>query len=235
MRRHGLTVLALVGLLLAAPHAWGQWPIGMRYQGPGGVVPGMGTNAGFGYGGGASPFVGVLAPPYMGGYGYGGYGGYDPNVAAVPSAAYFTYGRTSYTTESPSPLRVYGGARPPYGPMPAAMPLTALLKVQVPENAEIWLEGHKMRSVGAQRHYRSPPLDPAKDYVYEVRARWLVDGKAIEDVRHVAIRAGATLAVDFTHLDPLIPRPSLPPDAPKATDKNAESTAAPAGKDKPAR
>jgi uncharacterized protein (TIGR03000 family) len=238
MRRHSLMVLTLTILLAVVPYAWGQWPAGMRYQGlgtiPSAIATGAGTTAGFGYGG-YSPFVGVLAPPYMGGYGYGGYAGYDPTVASVPSAAYFTYGRTSYTTESPSPLRVYGGARPPYGPMPAALPLTALLKVQVPENAEIWLEGQKMRSIGAQRHYRSPPLDPAKDYVYEVRARWLVDGKPYEDVRHVAIRAGATIAVDFTHLDPLIPRPSLPPEMPKAADKNGDSGTPPASKDKPAR
>ena len=37
----------------------------------------------------------------------------------------------------------------------------------------------KMRSSGALRHYRSPPLDPSKGYLYEVRARWVFDGKPV--------------------------------------------------------
>jgi uncharacterized protein (TIGR03000 family) len=96
------------------------------------------------------------------------------------------------------------------------MPLTALLKVQVPLDAEVWLEGQKMRSTGSMRHFRSPPLNPTKEYGYEVRARWQYDGKPVDDVRHVAIHAGATVLVDFTHLDPLVPRPSAPSPPPSA-------------------
>jgi uncharacterized protein (TIGR03000 family) len=148
-------------------------------------------------------------------------------VASVPSAAYFTYGRTSYTTESPSPLPVYAPSAP-YSFLPPPLPLSALLKVQVALDAEVWLEGQKMRRPGPVRHYRTPPLDPTKGYEYEVRARWVNDGKPVEDIRRVAIRAGATVLVDFTHLDPLVPRPSLPAEPPKPPAKNSE---APAGED----
>lgn len=183
---------------------------GMPASAPGGA-------AGFGYGGGYYPYPAVIVP-YQGGYNYGGY---DPRVASVPSAAYFTYGNTTYTTESPSPLPVYP-PRAPFAPMPPPLPLTALLKVQVPLDAEVWLEGQKMRSVGTMRHYRSPPLDPTKEYAYEVRARWRSDGKAIDDVRHVAIRAGAIAIADFSHLDPLVPRPSAPSPPPAAAPDKTE-------------
>jgi uncharacterized protein (TIGR03000 family) len=213
---------------------FGQWPNGMGFRGPaygtsGALPPGV-IGGGYGQRGGYVPYVGVYMP-YAGGY-YNGYGGYDPNVASVPSAAYFTYGNTSYTTESPSPIPVYS-PRTPFAPMPPALPLTALLQVHVPADAEVWLEGQKMRSTCLRRHYRSPPLDPVKGYAYEVRARWQHDGKPIEDVRHVAIRAGATVLVDFTHVDPIIQRPSAPPEAPKPP-KGGEATPA-EGADKASR
>lgn len=204
----------LILLALSAPRLFGQAPLGMGFRGPG---PGMavprpqGSPAGFGYGGGSFPYPNLFMP-FPGGYGYGGY---DPIVASVGSAAYFTYGNTSYTTESPSPLPVYA-PRPPFVPLPPPLPITALLKVRVQPDAEVWLDGQKMRSTGAVRHYRTPPLDPTKEFAYEVRSRWWIKDTPTEEVRHVAIRAGATAIVDFTHLDPLVPRPTPPAPPPPA-------------------
>lgn len=222
-RRHfffGMAGLALLMSAFAAPVVLAQFPAALGLRGPGigiGAPSGPGTAGPYGYGG-FSPYAGVILP-YQGGYNYGGY---DPNVASVPSAAYFTYGNTSYTTESPSPLPAYV-PRPPFAALPPPLPLTALLQIQVPHDAEIWLDGQKMRSTGTRRHYRSPPLDPSKGYAYEVRARWRIEDKPVDDIRHIAIRAGATVLVDFTHLDPLVPRPSapaLPPPQPGATSAN---------------
>lgn len=209
----GRIALILTVFAVFSPPSFGQWPLGVGFRGGNGT----GNPIFSGYGG-YSPFVGVF--PYMGGMNSGGY---DPRVAAVPSAAYFTYGRTSYTTESPSPIPVYS-PQPAYVPLPPSLPLTALLQVQVPADAEVWLEGQKMRSTGLMRLYRSPPLDPAKGYVYEVHARWLIDGKPVEDVRRVAVRAGATLFVDFTHLDALAPHPlgSTKPPAKKSDTPSAD-------------
>jgi uncharacterized protein (TIGR03000 family) len=233
-----ITGLTLILLTVAVPNAFGQLPAigGIHGPGLGGMAPGMAGMAGMagrpgtGYGGmapgmpgmagapgagygGAYPYPGLIIPYYQGGYNYGGY---DPMVASVPSTAYLTLGNTSYTTESPSPIPVYA-PRPPFAQSPPPMPLTSLLQVQVPQGAEVWLEGQRMRSTGSMRHFRSPPLNPTKEYAYEVRARWQYDGKPVEDVRHIAIRAGATILVDFTHLDPLVPRPSATsPPSPKA-------------------
>ena len=213
-----LRIAASILILSAssAPRLFGQAPLGMGFRGPGPgmAVPRMqGSPAGFGFGGGSFPFPNLFMP-FPGGYGYG-YGGYDPIVASVPSAAYFTYGNTSYTTESPSPLPVYV-PRPPFVPMPPPLAMTALLKVRVLPDAEVWLDGQKMRSTGPMRHYRTPPLDPTKEFAYEVRTRWWIKDAPVEEVRHIAIRAGATALVDFTHLDPLVPRPTPPAPPPSA-------------------
>lgn len=220
--RLSTAVLVLVVFAVEVPRSQGQAPIGMGFRGPGvpsAAAPPMG--AGYGYSGatgGSGPFVGVLAP-YQNGYGNGS----AAAIASVPSAAYLNFGHTSYTTESPLPL--YVSPRMPYAPLPPSTPLTALLKVHVPLDAEVWLEGQKMRSVGALRHYRSPPLDPARGYVYEVRARWLFDGKPVEDVRHVAIRAGAVVPLDFTRLDPLVPRHAPPAKTPKPSPASSGDAA----------
>ena len=200
--------MLLVFFAAIGPRSWGQFPLGMGFRGPGVPSTGAAPQAAGGAYGGYSPYVGVLAP-YQNAYG----GMSAAAIASVPSAAYLNLGNITYTTESPLPI--YNGPRMPYALLPPPTPLTALLKVQVPLEAEVWLEGQKMRSTGRLRHYRSPPLDPAKGYVYEVYARWTFDGKPVEDVRHVAIRAGAIALVDFTHLDPLIPRPSQPKETPK--------------------
>lgn len=225
--------LPLLVLTFAVPNVFGQPAVMGRIRGaaPGAAVPlRPGPAAGMGYGGGYSPYPNVIIPYMMGGYGYGmggyGYGGYDPLVASVPSAAYLTLGNTTYTTESPSPLPVYV-PRPAFAPLPPPMPLTALLKVQVPLDAEIWLDGRKMRSTGPIRHYRTPPLSPIKEYAYEVRARWQFDDKPVEDVRHVIIRPGTTALVDFTHLDPLVPRPSTPPPPPPPSSSTPAAPAKP--------
>ena len=207
--RLSMAGLALVVFAAIVPCSRAQYPIGMGFRGPGVPSTAAAPQAGGGAYGGYSPYVGVFAP-YQNGNG----GMSAAAIASVPSTAYLNFGNTSYTTESPLPIY---DRRMPYAPLPPPTPLTALLKVQVPLDAEIWLEGQQMRSTGRLRHYRSPPLNPAKGYAYEVRARWTFDGKPVEDVRHVAIRAGGISLVDFTHLDPLVPRPSQPKDAPKPT------------------
>ena len=50
---------------------------------------------------------------------------------------------------------------------------------------------------GIQRTYKSPPLEPGKEYTYTVKARWMMDGKPVEQTREVNVRAGHTSQVNF--------------------------------------
>ena len=54
----------------------------------------------------------------------------------------------------------------------------------------VWFDGSPTRQGGTERKFASPPLEPGNAYNYEVRARWLVNGKPVEQTQAVGVRAG---------------------------------------------
>ncbi len=78
----------------------------------------------------------------------------------------------------------------------------ALLDIEAPADAEVWLEGKKTQQTGPVRKFVSPALTPDKDYEYEVYARWQEDGRERTETQNVTVRAGARVRVRF---------PSAPP------------------------
>jgi uncharacterized protein (TIGR03000 family) len=73
----------------------------------------------------------------------------------------------------------------------------AHLVVQVPSEAEVWFEDVKTQQTGATRRFVSPPLVPGTDYSYAIRARWTVDGRAVERTKTVVVHAGNQVSVSF--------------------------------------
>lgn len=74
----------------------------------------------------------------------------------------------------------------------------SLLTVIVPaSDAQIWLNGTLMSTQGIERNFSSPPLDAGVNYTYSVKAQWSVDGKPVEQLRDVTVRAGQRSTVDF--------------------------------------
>lgn len=74
----------------------------------------------------------------------------------------------------------------------------SLLTVIVPaSDAQLWLNGTQMNSQGIERNFSSPPLDFGVNYKYTVKAQWTMDGKPVEQVRDVTVRAGQRSTVDF--------------------------------------
>jgi uncharacterized protein (TIGR03000 family) len=91
-----------------------------------------------------------------------------------------------------------GGARadsPDTAPAQAATP--AHVTVRVPPDAELWFEGLKMTLAGSVRRFQSPPLTLGRLYAYEVRARWLVDGREDSLTRTILVSAGDSVEMDF--------------------------------------
>jgi uncharacterized protein (TIGR03000 family) len=74
-----------------------------------------------------------------------------------------------------------------------------LLAVSVPQDAKIYVNGSATSSTGTDRQYVSRDLDRGFNYTYEVKAEVVRDGKTIEQVKTVNLRAGQTadLAFDF--------------------------------------
>jgi uncharacterized protein (TIGR03000 family) len=73
----------------------------------------------------------------------------------------------------------------------------ALLDVRVPANAELWFDGYKSKQTGPQREFRTPPLTTGKKYTYTVRAKWVADGKPVEERREVSFTPGQHVKVAF--------------------------------------
>jgi uncharacterized protein (TIGR03000 family) len=146
-------------------------------------------------------------------YGYGrGYYGYGLGLGFSDSG--YSYG-PSYTSASPGYVagtNVYSAAGEGYSPAAdAASPMArvadygmglsdnaAHVRLKLPADAEVWFAGVRTTQTGAVRDFVSPPLDPAKKFSYQVRARWTTDEQTVDQTRTVVVRANVRTAVDFT-------------------------------------
>jgi uncharacterized protein (TIGR03000 family) len=85
------------------------------------------------------------------------------------------------------------------------------VEVRVPADAEVWFDGKKTSQTGTVRHFQSPPLKAGERYGYEVRASWKRVGQETEKIRHLSVRAGDRVTVDFS---PASEPETLPPPKP---------------------
>jgi uncharacterized protein (TIGR03000 family) len=138
-----------------------------------------------------------LAPSYAALGFYPGYWGFRH------AWDYYPYGRFDYG------LNYYGTApttRSFSAYYPAEVWITAsaradgaaYLAVHVPPGATLWVDGRRTAQTGAQRQFVSPPLESGRDYTYEIRARWTEDGRTVDQVHKVQVRANTKALVDMT-------------------------------------
>lgn len=91
---------------------------------------------------------------------------------------------------------------PPVEKIPAPSPVqptkpkttsdrTAVINIQVPADATVWLEGRRMKQRGTSRCFQSPPLEPGKTYQYNVRISWRENGRSVTTTRQLTVQAGA--------------------------------------------
>jgi len=106
---------------------------------------------------------------------------------------YFGGGQLAYPTsndplfQADTPAMSY---REPMRASPAAPADRAVLALQVPADAKIWVQGEATKQDGAVRTFVSPPLEPGKTYTYAVKAQWTENGKPVEQSQNVTVRAG---------------------------------------------
>ena len=77
--------------------------------------------------------------------------------------------------------------------------------LRVPADAKVWFNGQTTTQTGTLRLYNSPELTPGKKYHYEIRVRWMKDGKPIEEKRRIEVEAKDWLRFDL--MDKSEPRP----------------------------
>jgi uncharacterized protein (TIGR03000 family) len=169
------------------PGFYGYWPgYGRGFYGYG-----LSYARGFygsGYGPSYAPYAyssSSYAPGYGPSYGSSGYG-YGPDAGGYSGSVMSGY----YAPPA--------DATPPEGGDTGSADNRAYIRMEVPADAEIWVEGVKTSQAGPVREFASPPLDAGRVYVYTVRARWTVNGRPVEQTREVNARANAWTDVDFT-------------------------------------
>jgi uncharacterized protein (TIGR03000 family) len=69
------------------------------------------------------------------------------------------------------------------------------LHVRLPADAELWLNGQRMKGTGPERDFITPPLKEGETYAYQVKARWTQDGQPSEEAIEVKVRANKATTV----------------------------------------
>jgi uncharacterized protein (TIGR03000 family) len=80
---------------------------------------------------------------------------------------------------------------------PQSTPGVALLDVNVPDEAEVYIQGTKMKQQGPERRYVSPTLEPGRVYTYNVKALWYDNGEDVKVERQILVRAGDQKSITF--------------------------------------
>jgi uncharacterized protein (TIGR03000 family) len=151
------------------------------------------------------PFYGFGFPFY----GYGGYGGYGYGGYGYPYWDYggygYSYPYTDYGYDSYGDVPDYGDsdsygpdAGQGYGPMPRYADTSSRVTISAPRGAEVWVDGNSIGAISSTKAFRTPPLDPDRQYRYTVRATWTgADGRPVTQTQDVIFPAGKGVAVTF--------------------------------------
>lgn len=167
---------------------------------------GYGSYPGYGYGYGCGMFPGYygvglgLGGLGLGGYGvalgYGGYGAYGAYPGIDPYLLQQQIiQQQNGVGQNPYPQPIVN--LPPGEHMPSPRTDVAELVVNVPDDAEVWIEGVKMKQTGTRRRFTSPTLMPGVSYAYEVRATWTQNGRQVSDSNQVTLHAGDRASLTF--------------------------------------
>ncbi len=151
-------------------------------------------------------------------------GGYVVPYAA-PTETYYYDGAPTPPANSPTPPANNDAAPEP--PPAAARADAGTLMVSVPADAKVYVNGKPTTSLGSQRSYVSRGLRSGFKYAYEVRAEVVRDGRKIEEVKTVELRAGeiSRLAFDLNPAETVATTLTLKvPDNAKVTLAGAETT-----------
>jgi uncharacterized protein (TIGR03000 family) len=138
-----------------------------------------------------------------------GHGNYPGSNGYIPGYGYYPGNGPGHYPwyDVPPANRVGGPAHAPAAdPAPApgdAIPAgAAVLRVRVPADAEVWVDGVRTGQRGALRAFVSPPLAEGHHFYYDLLALWVEDGKAVAQRRKVPVFPGDRLTVDFLGSSP---------------------------------
>jgi uncharacterized protein (TIGR03000 family) len=164
-----------------------------------GYGPGWGGWGGWGYYGGGIP--GGYYPRVYGAFPYSGYGysGFGPGSVAY-GGMNSVYSGGFYPPTAPAGISyvAYAGHRSSSTVTLTTTPnLPATVEVELPAGAELWFDGQATTQKGATRTFHTPALEKGLSYHYDVRARWMSGGTAVDQTQRVDVFAGGQVKVVF--------------------------------------
>jgi uncharacterized protein (TIGR03000 family) len=191
----GAICASLVALTTAASSASAAWPR-YYYFSWGGYWPYYAWSGYSGY----SPWYGSRFYPYSSGYSsyYPSYYSYNPYYySSYPSNYTPGYTVPPATVAAPSSLS-YQSFYPPNNAVSSPPSNQATVVVRTAPDATLWFNGIETTQTGAVRTFGTPELRPGQAYSYDVRIRWMEDGRVLERTRKVTVTPGEKVEVDLT-------------------------------------
>lgn len=170
---------------------FGGYGYGYPY-GRSGISIGIGSGYyGGGYGGYGYPYYG--GTPYYSSYGYSGTVPYVASSPAYVTGDVVAAGPTMSYAAAPATTQSF---YQPGGDV-ASSDTSAHVIVEAPPDAKIWFDGEPTTSTGPRRQFDSPPLQPGRQYNYEVRATWNEGDREMSQTKSVPVTAGSRVEVRF--------------------------------------
>jgi uncharacterized protein (TIGR03000 family) len=158
-------------------------------------------------------------PPRI--YGYNLDEDIAPHYGGIKYREYYNFGRGYGYADYPGTMPNYHGDLLPkrYWPYGSSQspkvaifdPCEAYICVEVPMNAEVWLEGQPTTQAGTKRVFKSPPLSANQRFSYQVRAKWLDHGQQREQTQTIDVQGGYLVTVAFPSTVPQELEVATPP------------------------
>jgi uncharacterized protein (TIGR03000 family) len=67
-----------------------------------------------------------------------------------------------------------------------------MLNIQAPAGANLWISDVFVGQGGSSRQFVSPPLENGRTYTYDIKARWMQDGREMTSTRTLEFQGGQT-------------------------------------------
>jgi uncharacterized protein (TIGR03000 family) len=77
----------------------------------------------------------------------------------------------------------------------------AYVRVQLPAEAQLFINDAATESTDSARNFYSPPLKAGKDYTYSFRAEMMRDGKKLQATKDVVVQAGKEVDINLNDSD----------------------------------
>jgi uncharacterized protein (TIGR03000 family) len=80
---------------------------------------------------------------------------------------------------------------------PSSRPEPATVRVTLPADAKLTIDGHPTKSTWSERLFISPPLEPGKDFHYTLKAQFVRGEKTITVEQTIVVRASGETTVSL--------------------------------------